>query len=216
MNKKSRICIVLSFLTLSAICSAQVPPGITISVHNYADVSDKALEKAEGEARRIFQQAGVRTIWLNCSPKLEEEKRHSANCSLVDDSHLALKILQTVENSRLGESADVLGTAILFENKTAYYAYAYYDRIQQLAESRNLGDELLAAVLVHEIGHLLLESNAHSLSGIMCARWSGDELRQVSEGIMYFTPVQSRQIRARVDQISRSTDKEAKLSTISP
>jgi hypothetical protein len=144
---------------------------------------------------------------VNCSPKLEREKIEPANCSLVDNTHLVLKILQTAKNTQVGKRIDVLGAALFLENRTAYYAYAYYGRIQQLTESRKLGYALLAVVFVHEIGHLLLQSSAHSLSGIMCARWSGDELRQISEGIMYFTPNQSRLMQARVEQLRLSTAK---------
>jgi hypothetical protein len=176
-------------------------------VHDYADVSSDILAKAEAEARRIFQRAGMQTTWLNCSPKLEIEKIESANCSLVDSTHLVLKVLQRAKSTQAGMPVDVLGTAVLLEDRTACYAYAYYGRIQQLTESRKLGYGLLAAVFVHEIGHLLLQSDSHSPTGIMCARWRGDELRQISEGIMYFTPTQSKLMQARVEQLRRSTAK---------
>ena len=184
---------------------------VTISVHDYAAVSADALLKAEAEARRIFRQAGVETTWPNCSPRLELEKVEPDDCSLVNSTHLVLKILETANNTQVGKGLDVLGSSLVTENRTSYYAYAYYDRIQQLAEGRNLGHALLAAVLVHEIGHLLLRSNAHSPSGIMCGRWSGDELRQISEGIMYFTPTQSRLIQTRVQQLSLGTAKQDAL-----
>jgi hypothetical protein len=35
------------------------------------------------------------------------------------------------------------------------------------------GSALLANVMVHEIGHLLLESTSHAVSGIMFGRWTG-------------------------------------------
>lgn len=198
----------LAALLPPSLCSAQERPGITISVHNYADVSTHTLAKAEAEARRIFQQAGVQTNWLDCSPKLEREKIEPANCSLVDSTHLVLKILPMGKDAQVGKHIDVLGTALLLEDRPGYYAYAYYDRIRQLTESRKLGYGLLAVVFVHEIGHLLLQSNSHSVSGIMCARWNPEELRQISEGIMYFTPTQSRLMRARVEQLRLSTAKE--------
>jgi len=64
------------------------------------------------------------------------------------------------KNTQINERLDVLGTALV-ENRVTYYPYAYYDRIRQLTESRKLGYALLAAVFVHEIGHLLLQSNSH-------------------------------------------------------
>jgi hypothetical protein len=79
---------------------------------------------------------------------------------------------------------NALGSALLLDDGAAYYAYAYYDQIQQVTDSRRVGNELLAAVFVHEIGHVLLHTNSHSPIGIMNARWTGDELRQVSEGAL--------------------------------
>jgi hypothetical protein len=57
---------------------------------------------------------------------------------------------------------------------------------------------LLGDVLAHEIGHLLLGSNSHSVSGIMSAHWYGDELRRISEATIFFVPSQSRTIRDRL------------------
>jgi hypothetical protein len=87
---------------------------------------------------------------------------------------------------------DVLGTAYPDEKGAGYFAYVFYDRIQELAQRRRLGHALLADVMAHEIGHLLLGSTSHSASGIMCAHWNYEELRKVSEGAMSFIPSQSR------------------------
>jgi len=74
-------------------------------VQDYADVSADILAKAEAEARRVFQQGGVQTTWLNCSPKLELEKIESANCALVDSTHLILKIVQMAKNTQINDAS---------------------------------------------------------------------------------------------------------------
>jgi hypothetical protein len=84
------------------------------------------------------------------------------------------------------------------------YAYIFYDRVQRVAKERKLGHALLEDVLAHEIGHLLLGSNSHSVSGIMSAHWYGEELRRISEAAMFFAPSQSRMMRDRV--ASRQVD----------
>jgi predicted HD phosphohydrolase len=58
--------------------------------------------------------------------------------------------------------------------------------------------EILACVIAHEIGHLLLGPNSHSPTGIMKAKWSADELRGAGWGRLLFTPQQAELIRAEV------------------
>ena len=131
-------------------------PQITISVHDYADVAPSRLAVAELEAHRIFEQAGLETVWLSCAPKLEKIEPES--CSLVDSTHLVLKILSAKGNAHMRDREDVLGNALLADNGTGYYAYAFLDHIETLEQ--HLGFAVLGYVLTHEIGHLLLGSNS--------------------------------------------------------
>jgi hypothetical protein len=205
MNKISEICALLAFLAVSALAFAQNPPTITslrpevsISVHNYADVPAPLLTAAEAQAREIFQQAGLETVWLNCSPKLEKVEPLARSCYFSDTTHLTLKVSPHAMNARVRNRIDVLGTAYPNEQGDGYFAYVFYDRIQELAQRRRLGHALLADVMAHEIGHLLLGSTSHSASGIMCAHWNYEELRKVAEGAMSFLPIQSRIMQARL------------------
>jgi hypothetical protein len=193
----------LAFLAVPAFGFAQNPPTITtlgpevsISVHDYADVPTPLLAAAEDQARKIFRHAGLETVWLNCSPKLE--KLEPRSCYFSDTTHLTLKISPHAMNAKVRNRIDVLGTAYPNEQGAGYFAYVFYDRIEELAQWRRLGPALLADVMAHEIGHLLLGSTSHSASGIMCAHWNYEELREVSEGAISFIPAQSRIMRDRL------------------
>jgi hypothetical protein len=70
---------------------------------------------------------------------------------------LVLKILPHAMSVQARDRADVLGTAALDEKGVGFYGYAFYDRIQRLAEGRRLSPTLLGHVLAHEIGHLLYD-----------------------------------------------------------
>ena len=169
---------------------------MTISVHDYAGVPSKLLDAAEEQAREIYRRAGLKTVWLNCSPKLENIEPES--CHFSDTTHLTLKISPHALNLQVRDRVDVLGTAYPDDKGVGYFAYVFYDRVQELADRQRLGHMLLADVMAHEIGHLLLGSNSHSLSGIMCAHWNYDQLRNISEGAMWFIPAQSRMMRDRL------------------
>jgi hypothetical protein len=204
VNRIFGTCAVLTFLSVPAFALAQNPPTtslspeVTISVHDYADVPTVLLAAAEDQAREIFRHAGLETVWMNCSPKLEREKLEPGSCYFSDTSHLTLKISPRVMNAQFRNRTDVLGTSYPDEKGAGYFAYPFYDRIQELAQRRRLGHALLADVMAHEIGHLLLGSTSHSASGIMCAHWNYEELRNVAEGTMSFVPAQSRVMRDRL------------------
>jgi hypothetical protein len=200
--KISGTCSLLTFLAMHFAFAQNPPtitslsPEVTISVHNYADVPAPLLAAAEDQAREIFRRAGLATVWLNCSPKLEKVEPRS--CYFSDTTHLTLKISRHAMNAKVRNRIDVLGTSYPDEKGTGYFAYVFYDRIQELAQRRSLGHALLADVMAHEIGHLLLGSTSHSAGGIMCAHWNYEELRNVSEGAMSFIPSQSRIMRDRL------------------
>ena len=201
------------FLVVAPVALAQVPsppvaplsPEMTISVHDYADVPSELLSAAEQQAREIYRRAGLETAWLNCSPKLENIEPES--CHFSDATHLTLKISPRALNVQVRDRLDVLGTAYPDDKGVGYFAYVFYDRVQELAVRQRLGNRLLADVMAHEIGHLLLGSNSHSLSGIMSAHWNYDQLRNISEGTMWFIPAQSRMMRDRLrDSQGRHSD----------
>jgi hypothetical protein len=203
VNKIFGTCCLLTLLVVTPFAFAQNPPStlplnpeVSISVHDYADVPTPLLAAAEDQARGIFRRAGLETVWLNCSPKLEKVEPKS--CYFSDTTHLTLKISRHAMNAKVRDRIDVLGTAYPDESGTGYFAYVFYDRVQELAQRRSLGHALLADVMAHEIGHLLLGSTSHSLSGIMCAHWNYEELREVAEGIMSFIPAQSSIMRDRL------------------
>jgi hypothetical protein len=170
---------------------------ITISVYDYANISTELLVAAEEDAWRIFRQAGVETVWKTCLPK--PEKIQAGDCYTVDATHLTMKILPRAISAQARDRNDVLGTALVDEKGAGYYAYVFYDAVNRIAEERRLGHTMLGDVLAHEIGHLLLGSNSHSVSGIMSAHWHGEELRRISEATMLFTPSQSRKLRNRLE-----------------
>jgi hypothetical protein len=179
-----------SGLAQNATATKALRTEVHISVYNDAGVPTELLAAAEVQVHRIFQRAGVETLWGNCSRGAQNTQ--PAGCHVVGSNYLVLKILPRAMGAQVRDRTDVLGTATLDERGVGFYGYAFYDRIQRMAEERRLAHALLGHVLAHEIGHLLLRSNSHSVSGIMSARWTGEELRRLSEGGMFFTPLESK------------------------
>ena len=76
------------------------------------------------------------------------------------------------------------------------YAGVFYRRVMETAKKEECDTGLmLGATMAHEIGHLLLGSNAHSARGVMRARLKREEVGQAARGDLRFTAEQAEAIR---------------------
>ncbi len=164
-------------------------PTITVLVYDYAHVSAATLAGAEGEAGRILSQAGVRSVWLACLDPRDDEPQ--GPCQKVPEPvDVALRVLpgssqNTSRDTRLGF--------------TVFPALAsvYYESAVGLEKSDDVEIELptiLGCAIAHEVGHLLLGPNNHSIAGIMRGEWKSEQLRQALKGWLLFTHDQSKVI----------------------
>jgi len=53
---------------------------VEVGVYNHSAVPGRILARAEHEAGRIFERAGVATIWLHC-PVTAQEALHNSGCA---------------------------------------------------------------------------------------------------------------------------------------
>jgi hypothetical protein len=58
--------------------------------------------------------------------------------------------------------------------------------------------QLLAYVIAHEIGHILLRTSGHSSIGIMRSDWNAKDLQRAAHGLLLFTPQQHEAMRIEV------------------
>jgi hypothetical protein len=97
-------------------------------------------------------------------------------------------------------SDTVFGVAFLAIDGTGKYSDVFWDRCESMHRDSGVNATmLLATVAAHEIGHLLLGSNAHSAMGIIgSALGAVKELRHEGTGSLLFTPEQSVRMRTRI------------------
>jgi len=193
-----RIClrclIVISLFSSSARAGdrkAEPRPTITVLVYNYAQASTATLAGAEREAGRILGEAGVRSVWLVCLGLRDDEPQQP--CQKVGEPIDV--VLRVLPGSAQNTSRDTrLGFAILPALASVYYEYAV-----RLTKSDDVKIELpiiLGCAIAHELGHLLLGPNNHSIAGIMEVEWKPEQLRLALKGWLLFTYQQSKLIRA--------------------
>jgi hypothetical protein len=102
----------------------------------------------------------------------------------------------TMFNPRaLGSSTWVAG------EKIATRAYVNYRAVQRESDQHKTWlplSRLLAYVMAHETGHLLLRDERHSALGLMMSSWPNKELLHLARGGLAFSSEQARLLQAGV------------------
>jgi hypothetical protein len=178
-------------------------PQVTVSVYNDAHVPAAIVSRAEERAASIFTSANFEVAWVTCTQASNE---NPPACLQVDEpGHLALRVI-----SDAATVSDIaFGIAFLSPSGDGRYCDVFWKRAEELQSVSNSDlAGILGSVMAHEIGHLLLGSNAHAVSGIMRARWEGEELHRIAMGTLLFTPQQAKRMRGRV-RLSESAQRSA-------
>jgi hypothetical protein len=168
---------------------------VTVSVYNDAQVPSDILAGAEQQAARIFSRAELDVTWLKCTHVNSGER--AAACSGFEvPGHVAVRIIANTASSK---SDEVFGVAFLAPDGTGRYSDVFWKRVQSFHSNSNVDlGGILGSVIAHEMGHLLLGSNAHAISGIMRAHWESGELHRIAMGTLMFLPEESKRMHARI------------------
>jgi hypothetical protein len=175
---------------------AHATPQLTVFVMDDAGAA-QLLPDAEQTATKAFRNAGVEIVWVNC-----RRSTFPGCVNGVQPGDLAVRILRKPRSPQ----PELFGVSFLAQDGSGAYADVFLEPIQQLGQSTNVSQSAtLGDVIVHELGHLLLGTNAHSVQGIMQGHWQAPQLRSISRGQLLFTPDQAVRIRNKV-----ALSKEAK------
>jgi len=205
MLDRSRVWVVVLMMTVSlwGWAGESGNPQLTVFVIERAGTPGRVLTDAERTAAQVFRQAGVDVGWVNC-----DERKPEAACEKISQADLIVHVIPRARTL----SGEVFGVAFV-ENSAGVYADVFVDPIQRLHEQdRTVSlSPILGDVLAHEVGHLLLGSNAHSREGIMQSHWQAEQLHSVAKGQMRFTKEQAIKMRARVSSLHNDQRDESML-----
>ena len=171
-------------------------PTLTVRVYTRVPILPKDLAAAERVASRIFEQAGMELIWLNCPT--DDPMKASLACSVPEtpmEVHLGITAdYPKAMNMDTFAMGFALTTPIPGRGQIANVAYERAKRQRGDAEELSLG-ELLGLGIAHELGHLLLGSDSHSRVGIMRPQWKSADLKLENLLQSWFTGEQAARIR---------------------
>lgn len=187
--------------------SSEAGPAITIHVYNYAGVAPEILVKAETVAMQIFRKTGLETRWVDVPLTAEKNEVSSTGHPAFTLTDIQLKILPREMSNRLGLPNNVLGLApgagpdrrmvYVFDGQVQNLFWSLWRTHYSCCMDRPLSKaQILGHAIAHELGHLLLNQQAHSQHGIMRGDWDLADLRDASHGQLLFTPRQGEALRA--------------------
>lgn len=174
---------------------ADLEAKLRVSVFNDAQVSHRKLLAGERAASSVFAHAGVSVQWLNCGLSSEGPEEQAACSEGRFPAHLHLRIVP----HSLNLSASTFGISFQEEDGAGCHADIFYEGVQRVRQSGYADSAIiLGMVMAHELGHLLLGVNSHSLVGLMRPHWNPDDLSSASQGKLGFTLEQGQTLRARL------------------
>jgi hypothetical protein len=155
-------------------------PGQLTAIHlqmdNDADVPTAILKDSQDEVARIFAEAGRGVEWTETGPRFTVQ-------------------IVTRALGYARASSPVMGVAL--RKPDGATAQIFFEQVQAFARTRHVDvSTLLAYVIAHEVGHLLLPHMPHSATGLMKADWDRAVVRELTAGSLTFTDAQVKRIRA--------------------
>jgi hypothetical protein len=153
---------------------------LTVVIYNHAHVKEETLLAAESTTSAIFARAGVQLVWREGFAYAAERRR-----SLIpypeDPATLIVKLRPESEAARYGVRS-VCGGLGLTSGAIVFV--------------RNFDSIWLGYVMAHELGHILLGANAHSVAGVMRGTLLQEDWGKAAQGTLGFTRSQHHKIRA--------------------
>lgn len=166
-------------ITVARVADAAEPgqlPAIHLQMDNAADVPVVILKKAQLEVARIFADAGVGVEWTETEPRFT---------------------VQIVARAFVYASASSPVMGVALRKPHGATAQIFFTQVQDFARDYRVDvGTLLAYVIAHEVGHLLLPWMPHSATGLMKADWDKALAREAEAGTLTFTDAQIKRILA--------------------
>jgi len=197
----------MSAFLLAVLVASGAPSPLSVAVFDYARVPPQWLSWAKQEMSRIYGEIGVEITWHDAS---SDARTNSVDKLQPDTGPLpqaALIVLILPESQATQERIpqSVIGYSAGTADECRRVAYVLYGRMDQFRLEQAPAiyrAKLLAYLMAHEVGHLLLPVQSHSRSGIMRAQWSRADLELAQQGRLRFTADQALSIRSKVSRLA--------------
>lgn len=171
---------------------------LQLHLHNDAGLNPASIEQSLRELERILSPSGSGMKLHVFGAPAESSCEPAAGYEKIAD----LRILGRNANSR-NHGRPALGYSTV-GSEGGVYAVLFLRAIQRQASAANIPwTVLLAYAAAHEIGHLLLGSQAHTERGVMKASWDRDDMQAMCQLWLRFSGKEQRSMAEACDRRSR-------------
>jgi hypothetical protein len=173
--------------------SAVIDDSLLVRIYDNAGVLTSELAAALRTTHDILRRADLSVDWVQC------RARRDGPVPAVCDQPLSSGdvVVRLIEGSdkETGERR-ALGYSLFDSNGVSGFATVYVDRVDWLARRAQYPRApVLGRAIAHEIGHLLLRSNAHTESGLMREVWTAEQVVRNRREDWTFSPDQGGDLR---------------------
>ena len=187
------VAVVLMTSTRTPASSAVIDDSLLVRIYDNADILASELASALRTTHDIMRRADLIVDWVQC------RARRDGLVPTVCDQPLSSSdvVVRLIEGSDKGTGERrALGYSLFDSTGISGFATVYVDRVDWLARRAQYPRApLLGRAIAHEIGHLLLRSNAHTESGLMREVWTAEQVVRNRREDWTFSPDQNGDIR---------------------
>ena len=171
---------------------------LELTVLLYSETDAAWLPAAQAIAGGLFEDAGIRLVWMPCSPTPEYPGCHRA----PTPNEIAVRIVAR----RRDRVSPTCGVAVRPEQLMPSYITLFLDCLIEGSNEFRVKEPIIAGYcLAHEIAHLLLPVAVHTASGIMQSRLRPIDWQRASRGGLRFLPEERQQMADAVRRRLEST-----------
>jgi hypothetical protein len=187
-----------ALLSAPALASRPLVPSIVADVTVGPNISPSLVTRMLEETSAVWRLAGLVLVWQRHAEPIKAGNARAAHAVAAPSGSVLLpaSLRITIGDARRGSAADsnlkALGWIVFEADAPQQEIYVSYATAKELfvqsalvvgrvgtmtvAERETLMARAMGRALAHEVGHYLLRSKAHSVKGLMRARFTAAEL----------------------------------------
>jgi len=171
---------------------------LRITVYNQAQVGREVLDDAFEQLQRVFRMGEIEVALAHGDPNNPEASLivDSAPVRAAEVGCPRRDVAVQITSAPGTFNARVLGLS-LPESDVGLNVLVFADHVRDTAIWQHVPfAALLAGSIAHEIGHVLLGTEAHTSYGLMAGSWNRHQYESIGNGALLFTREQYKRMRA--------------------
>ena len=217
MNGRAGISLATALCAISWNASAREHPGrdwyrVNVQLSSQVASPPDLLRDGQQAASNIFASIHVQLTWVQLTWTGQMQLASNAVTDCVGEAATHNLAVEIVPHAPASFSDDALAMALPYAD-SGVRIVVFYDRVEPLLGGHHAPQAtVLGYVLAHEIAHVLQGIARHSETGIMRARWTDNDFKQMGIKVLMFTPEDVQLIRQRLAPGEASAGRSEVLS----